>query len=76
MPTIPFLATEIPVAGCAREEYVARGLDMIGNTRSFDGSGHSGMNVSCGREGGLPVGLMLVGRRYDEATVRRAAAFE
>jgi amidase len=32
------------------------------------------MNVPCGRVNGLPVGLMLIGRRYDEATVLRAAA--
>jgi amidase len=74
MPTIPFVATKIPDAGCPREEYVARALDMIGNTCPFDVSGHPGMNVPCGREGGLPVGLMVVGRRYDEATVLRAAA--
>ena len=74
MPTIPFTAAKIPEAGCPREEYVARALDMIGNTCPFDASGHPGINVPCGREGGLPVGLMLTGRRYDEATVLRAAA--
>ncbi len=74
MPTIPFTATKLPEAGCPREEYVARALDMIGNTCPFDASGHPSMNVPCGREGGLPVGLMLTGRRYDEATVLRAAA--
>ena len=74
MPTIPFTATKIPEPGCPREEYVARALDMIGNTCPFDASGHPGINVPCGREGGLPVGLMLTGRRYDEATVLRAAA--
>jgi len=74
MPTIPFTAAKLPEAGCPREEYVARALDMIGNTCPFDASGHPGINVPCGREGGLPVGLMLTGRRYDEATVLRAAA--
>jgi amidase len=74
MPTIRFVATKIPDAGCTREDYVARALDMVANTSPFDVSGHPGMNVPCGKEGGLPVGLMLVGRRYDEATVLRAAA--
>ena len=77
MPTIRFLATEIPPADCSREEYVGRALDMVANTCPFDASGHPGMNVPCGMEDGLPVGLMLIGRRYDEATVLRAAsAFE
>jgi amidase len=35
------------------------------------------MNVPCAMSGGLPVGMMLVGRHADEATVLRAAdAFE
>lgn len=74
MPTIRFAATPIPGADSPREEYVARALDMVANTCPFDASGHPGMNVPCGMEDGLPIGLMLVGRRYDEATVLRAAA--
>ena len=45
MPTIPFLATSIPKEDCSREEYIARALDMVGNTCPFDASGHPGMNV-------------------------------
>jgi amidase len=74
MPTIRFVATKIPPADASREDYVGRALDMVANTCPFDVSGHPGMNVPCGRVNGLPVGLMLIGRRYDEATVLRAAA--
>jgi len=47
-------------------------------TGQFDLSGQPAMSVPCGfTAGGLPVGLQLVGRRFDEATVLRAAhAFE
>ena len=77
MPTIPFQATEIPPAGCPREEYVAAALNMVGNTSPFDVSGHPAMTVPCAKVDDLPVGMMLVGRRFDEATVLRgAAAFE
>jgi amidase len=77
MPTIPFRATEIPSAGCSREEYVTLALNMVGNTCPFDVSGHPAMTVPCAKVDDLPVGLMLVGRRFDEATVLRgAAAFE
>jgi amidase len=77
MPTIRFLATPIPADDSSREEYVGRALDMVGNTCPFDASGHPGMNIPCGKSDGLPIGLMLVARRYDEATVfRAAAAFE
>jgi amidase len=77
MPTIPFRATPIPAPGCSREDYVGRALDMVANTCPFDASGHPAMNVPCGMEGGLPIGLMLVGRRHAEASILRAArAFE
>jgi amidase len=74
MPTIRFLPTPIPADGSSREEYIGRALDMVANTCPFDASGHPGMNVPCGKSDDLPIGLMLIGRRYDEATVLRAAA--
>ncbi|TCJ18904.1 amidase [Rubrobacter taiwanensis] len=77
MPTLPMKATPIPPPDAPREEVVARALEMIPNTAPFDVSGHPAMNVPCGLSDGLPVGLMLVGRRWEEATVLRAArAFE
>lgn len=77
MPTIPFRATPIPAPDAPIAEYVGRALDMVGNTAPFDASGHPAMNVPCGMADGLPVGMMLVGRHWDEATVLRAAdAFE
>jgi amidase len=77
MPTIPMKATRLPAAGATREERLALALGMIGNTAPFDVSGHPAMNVPCARSEGLPVGLMLVGRTWEDATVLRAAhAFE
>jgi amidase len=35
------------------------------------------MSVPCGMSQGLPIGMMLVGRHYNESTIYRAAhAFE
>jgi amidase len=77
MPTIPFRATPIPRADCSREEYVTSALNMVANTAPFDASGHPAINVPCGNSDDLPIGMMLIGRRYDEVTVLRgAAAFE
>ena len=43
----------------------------------FDVTGHPAMNVPCAMSDGLPVGMMLVARHGDEATILRAAdAFE
>ncbi|MEQ8495674.1 MAG: amidase [Gammaproteobacteria bacterium] len=77
MPTMPMKATKIPAKDCSREEYVARALEMIINTAPFDVSGHPAITVPCAKSNGLPVGMMLIGRHYDETTVLRAAhAFE
>ncbi len=77
MPTLPLTATKIPAPGAPVEEVVARALEMIANTAPFDSTGHPAMSIPCGLVDGLPVGLMLVGRRYEEATIYRGAyAFE
>jgi amidase len=77
MPTLPMKATPLPPADAPREEVVARALEMIFNTCPFDVTGHPAMTVPCGLSEGLPVGLMLVGKRWGEETVLRAAhAFE
>ena len=77
MPTLPMKATPLPAADASTEEVVARGLEMINNTAPFDVTGHPAMTVPCGLSDGLPVGMMLVGRKWDETTVLRAAhAFE
>jgi amidase len=73
MPTIPFRAPQIPAADCSREEYVGRALDMLANTCPFDVSGHPAMSVPCGMADDLPVGMMLIGKRYDDAKVLRGA---
>ena len=73
MPTLPMKATVIPAADASREEYTARALEMIPNTCPFDVSGHPAINVPCGTSDGLPIGMMLVGRTGEDATVLRAA---
>jgi amidase len=73
MPTLPLKATKIPAPNASREEYVQRALEMIVNTCPFDLTGHPASNVPCGLSNGLPVGMMLIGRYGDDATVLRAA---
>ena len=54
------------------------GWSWTAATYPFNLTGQPAATVPCGwTAGGLPVGLQIVGRRYDEATVLRAsAAFE
>ena len=74
MPTTPMTATELPPKDCTFAEAVEAGSNMEGNTTPFDVSGHPAISVPCGLAAGLPVGLMFVGRPFDEGTVLRAAA--
>ena len=58
-------------------EAIERAFEMLGNTAPFDVTGHPAMTVPCGMYDGLPAGLMLVGKHWDESTIYRAAhAFE
>jgi amidase len=73
LPTTPMKATPLPPSNASREEYVARALEMIANTAPFDITHHPAMSLPCGMVDGLPVGLMLVGRHFDESMIYRAA---
>jgi amidase len=77
MPTAPQKATRIPDEGASVEEKVASALNMIYNTCPFNVTGHPAISVPCGFSQGLPVGMMLVGRKGEDDTVLQAAhAFE
>ena len=78
MPTLPMTATKLPAPDCSREENVDKALNMLRNTAPFDCSGHPAISIPCGMSSaGLPIGMMIVGKRYDDAMVLQAArAFE
>ena len=46
---------------------------MIRNTCAFNLSGHPSTSIPCRDVNGLPIGLMLTGRQFDDATVLRVA---
>jgi amidase len=73
MPTLPLTATPIPGHNAPIPEILQRAFEMLPNTTPFDVTGHPAMSVPCGLSADLPVGLMLVGRHYDEKTVYQAA---
>ena len=77
MPTLPMKATPIPPANAPLALWCQRGFEMIANTCPFDVTGHPAMSVPCGLSNGLPVGLQLTAKHYNESTIYRAAhAFE
>lgn len=77
MPTLPMVATRIPEKGAPLEEIISRAFEMLPNTAPFDITGHPAITMPSGLVDGLPAGLMLVGKDFDEATIYKAAsAFE
>jgi len=69
------IRTAVPIDSITKDDPTL-GYTLM--TAPFDVTGQPAISVPCGfTEAGLPVGLQLVGRRFDEATVLRAAhAFE
>ncbi len=77
MPTVPMTAPQIPAPDASLALFVQSAFEMVNNTAPFDCSGHPAMSVPCGMSQGLPVGMMLIGKHYQESTIYRAAgAFE
>jgi aspartyl-tRNA(Asn)/glutamyl-tRNA(Gln) amidotransferase subunit A len=74
-PTTPIAAAPIDadVAEIGDERQPVRAA-LIRFTRAFNVSGHPAISIPCGLDvSGLPVGLQIVGRPFDEATVLRVA---
>lgn len=77
LPTTPMKPEELPSTGASREEIVNKALFNLVNTCTFDLTHHPAITIPCGQSDGLPIGMMLVGKRWDEETLLRAAhAFE
>jgi amidase len=72
LPTTPMKAMRIPPAGASIADVLTAALSNIANTAPFDVTGNPALSVPCAFADGLPVGLMLVGRPWDDATVLRA----
>jgi amidase len=71
----------MPTAGITAPRYepatleatLGGGDQVARNTMPFNYTGHPALSVPCGHSGGLPVGMQLVGRRYDDALLLRVA---
>lgn len=73
MPTLPFPTLPIPPDGASLAEVLVHSWSMLSNTSPFNLTGHPAISVPCGETDGKPVGLMLIGKHFDEMTVLRAA---
>jgi amidase len=73
LPTTPWRAHELepepPLA-----DKVLRGWANLSNTYPTDMTGHPALSLPLAEAGGLPVGVMLVGRHFDDARLLSIAA--
>jgi amidase len=73
LPTTPMKATALPDPKASWVESFPRNLEMTPNTAAFNVTGHPALSVPCALSDGLPVGMMLVGRFFEESTLLRVA---
>ena len=77
MPTTPTVAPLLPSPDAGFAESIAAAFRNASNTGPFDVTGHPSMSIPCGLVDGMPVGMMLTGRRWaDDVVLAVAAAFE
>jgi amidase len=73
MPTLPVVAFDIPSGGTDPDEVLSYTAGLMPNTCPFDVTGHPATSVPAGLSDGLPVGLMIVGRQFDDGMCLRVA---
>jgi amidase len=66
-------ATPLPAPDTSWVERYPRNLEMIPNTAPFNVTGHPALSIPCALSQDLPVGMMLVGRYFEESTLLRVA---
>jgi len=78
LPTTPMMTDPIPPADAPLDRVMTHCWQSITNTCPFNVTGHPAISIPCGfGKGDRPIGLMLVGKHFDEMTIYRAAhAFE
>ncbi|MCV7261015.1 amidase [Mycobacterium shimoidei] len=77
MPTVPSTAATLPTPDADDATLLAQAMGKALNTAPMNVTGHPAISVPVGIVDGLPVGMMIMGRRFDDATVLRVAhAFE
>jgi amidase len=72
MPTTPIKALRYD-PNLRPQTVIERGWSMLGNTAVFDMTGHPSLSLPCAMSAGLPIGMMLTGRHFEEMTLLRIA---
>jgi len=74
MPTTAMTAHRLPDASASVAEHWNLALSPLENTAPFNATHHPALSVPAGHLDGLPVGMMFVGKHFEEATLYRLGA--
>ncbi|XP_057303711.1 amidase-like [Hydractinia symbiolongicarpus] len=74
MPTLRKTPTKIPPQNASITEKITSVFYVNKNTAIFNITGHPALTLNCGYDGDLPVGLMIVGKHFDEVGVLNVAS--
>ncbi len=77
MPTTITTAPPLPPETAGPAEVIGASFGPLINTAPFNSTHHPALSIPCGMIDGLPVGMMMVGRHWEESTLYKVAhAFE
>ncbi len=74
MPTTPWRAHEVDPPGLTMSDRVLRGWGNLGNTYPSDMTGHPAISLPLAEVEGLPVGVMLIARHFEDDRLLAIAA--
>lgn len=74
MPTTPMTAEKLVAEEAPPKDVLHASWGPLNNTSPFDLTGHPAISVCCGTSEDKPVGLMVIGRHFEDATVFQVAA--
>ena len=73
MPTVPFRPLPLPEKDCDFDTYMARASNKDVNVAVFNVTGHPSLTIPIAKVDGLPIGMMLVSKYFNEAAIYQAA---
>lgn len=77
-PTTKFKAPLLPHSDhLDLKDIIHQSMNMFTNTVPFNLTGHPALTINCGMSENLPIGMQIIGKEFDDATVLKTAfAFE
>ncbi|XP_056000994.1 amidase-like [Ostrea edulis] len=73
MPTLPGKPFKLPTTEHSIGETLKLLFGMLKNTTPFNVTGHPALTINAGFSEGLPCGMMIVGKMFDDVTVLQVA---